>query len=121
MIWATTQPVHTAVTAGALVRYPPQAAQNKSPGQIQHEQLTNAAQKWVAETFFGTLLKQMHNSPFKSELFSGGRGGEAFSSLYDQHLADRMARASGRRLADSIVKRIEKGHSALGGGPPAVE
>jgi Rod binding domain-containing protein len=62
----------------------------------------------VAQTFFGTLLKQIRNSPFKSEVLSGGRGGEAFGSLYDQHLADRMASASGRRLAQSIVRHLEK-------------
>jgi len=51
----------------------------------------------------------MHESPFKSVLWSGGRGGEAFSTLYDQHLAERMARSSGRPLANSIVKHILKG------------
>jgi len=76
------------------------------------KELFKTAQKWVGQTFFGTLLKQMHESPFKSELWSGGRGGEAFSTLYDQHLAERMARASGRPLANSIVKHILKGKSA---------
>jgi len=74
--------------------------------------LFKTAQKWVGQTFFGTLLKQMHESPFKSDLWSGGRGGEAFSTLYDQHLAERMARASGRPLANSIVKHIQRSKSA---------
>ena len=76
------------------------------------KELFKTAQKWVGQTFFGTLLKQMHESPFKSELWSGGRGGEAFSTLYDQHLAERMARSSGRPLANSIVKHILKGKTA---------
>ncbi len=76
------------------------------------KELFKTAQKWVGQTFFGTLLKQMHESPFKSELWSGGRGGEAFSTLYDQHLAERMARSSGRPLANSIVKHILKDKSA---------
>jgi Rod binding domain-containing protein len=70
--------------------------------------LFKTAQKWVSQTFFGTLLKQMHDSPFKSDLFSGGRGAQAFSPLYDQHLAERMARSSGRPLANSIVKHIQR-------------
>ena len=70
-------------------------------------ELFKTAQKWVGQTFFGTILKQMHNSPFKSELWSGGRGGEAFSSLYDQHLAERMARGAGRGLSNAIVKHIQ--------------
>ena len=53
-------------------------ASQARPAAAEHDQLTQQAQKWVAQTFFGTLLKQMHDSPFKSELFSGGRGGEAF-------------------------------------------
>ena len=73
----------------------------------QHDQLVGQTQKWVSQTFFGTLLKQMADSTFKSDLFSGGRGGEAFSSLYHQQLADRMARGAGDPLVQSIVRRIE--------------
>jgi Rod binding domain-containing protein len=49
----------------------------------------------------------MRNSPFKSKLFSGGRGGEAFGEMFDQKLADKMSKGSGRKLVDSIVRRIE--------------
>jgi Rod binding domain-containing protein len=76
-------------------------------GQTQHDRLTRQAQTWVAQTFFGTLLKQMENSPFKSDLFSGGRGGEAFSSLYHQRLAEHMARGAGSKLVNAIVRKIE--------------
>ena len=81
------------------------------------KELVKTAQKWVGQTFFGTILKQMHNSPFKSELWSGGRGGEAFSTLYDQHLAERMARGAGRGLANSIVKHIERSATPHGQNP----
>ena len=83
------------------------ALQGKSIEDAQTERLTHEAQRWVSQTFFGTLLKQMHDSPFKADWVSGGRGGEAFSTLYDQHLADRMARASGRQLVQSIVRQIQ--------------
>src|SRR4051812_32438898 len=79
-----------------------------------NKELFKTAQKWVGQTFFGTILKQMHNSPFKSELWSGGRGGEAFSSLYDQHLAERMARGAGRGLANAVVKHIQRNTSPQG-------
>ena len=72
-----------------------------------HAQLTQKAQQWVAQTFFGTLLKQMENSPFNSDLFSGGRGGQAFSSLYHQQLTERMAHSAGNKLVKTIVRRIE--------------
>jgi hypothetical protein len=73
--------------------------------------LVKQARVWVSQTFFGTLLKQMHESPFRSELFSGGRGGQAFSSLFNQHLTERMAGGrSAEKLVNSIVKRIERAH-----------
>lgn len=74
----------------------------------QHEQLVKSARVLISQTFFGEMLKQMRSSPFKSELFDGGRGGEAFMNQLDQHLAERMARSNaGEQLAQSIVKRIE--------------
>jgi Rod binding domain-containing protein len=79
----------------------------KGQPQDQHEALTQQTQKWVAQTFFGTLLKQMHEGPFKSHLLDGGRGGEAFQPLMDQQLIDRMSRASGKKLVRGIVRQIE--------------
>jgi len=82
-------------------------SQLAKPAKSHHDQITEQTQKWVSQTFFGTLLKQMDDSPFKSELFSGGRGGQAFSSLYHQQLADRIARGAGHKLVNTIVRRIE--------------
>ena len=73
----------------------------------QHDSLRKQAEIFVASAFFGTLLKQMRESPFKSELFSGGRGGQAFGSLYDQQMAERMSRGAGSKLVNSIVRKIE--------------
>ena len=74
-----------------------------------HDQLVKQTQKWVAQTFYGALLKQMRDSPFKVPMFDGGRGGEAFQSLYDQRLADHMARGTGHKLVNAIVSKIEAG------------
>ena len=78
-----------------------------SSPESQHEQLVEQTRTWVAQTFFGTLLKQMRNSPFKSELFSGGQGGETFAAMQDQQLAERMTRGAGSKLVNAIVRRIE--------------
>ncbi len=69
--------------------------------------LVETTQKWVSQTFFGTLLKQMRDSPFRSELFDGGRGGQAFGAMHDQQLAERMGRSVGTKLVRAIVRRIE--------------
>ena len=71
-------------------------------------QLSQKAHELVGTTFYATLLKQMHDSPFKSELFSGGRGGEAFGGMYDQVLTQRMSQRGAERLVRPIVKKFEK-------------
>jgi Rod binding domain-containing protein len=78
-----------------------------SDPQNEHDQLVEQTRTWVGQTFFGTLLKQMRDSPFKSELFSGGQGGDAFASLHDQQLSEHMARGAGSKLVHAIVRRIE--------------
>jgi len=91
-------------------------------GDEKHDELVKQTEKWVSQTFYGELMKQMRNSPFKSKLFSGGRGGEAFGELFDQKLADKMAKGSGKKLVDAIVNGIEhpprtaEAKKAYGGG-----
>ena len=70
-------------------------------------ELTKTAQRLVAQVFLAPVLKQMHNSPFKTEWLDGGRGGQAFAELYDHQLIDRISRVAGRSLVDSIVRRME--------------
>ena len=80
---------------------------HRSAPLTQHDKLVKNTQKLVAQTFYGKMLKQMRDDPFKSKIFDGGRGGEAFSSLLDQNLSERMARGAGGKLVKSIVDRIE--------------
>jgi Rod binding domain-containing protein len=72
-----------------------------------HEKLIQETRKWVGLSFFEPILKQMRNSPFRSDLLDGGSGGRAFASLYDQRLAERMASDASDTLVKSIVRRIE--------------
>ncbi len=84
-----------------------QAQQGADEATTEHRKLEKTAQKWVAQTFFGTLMKQMRNSPFKSKMFDGGRGGEAFTEMFDQKLIEHMSRSSGKKLVGNIVRRLE--------------
>jgi Rod binding domain-containing protein len=77
----------------------------------QHEKLVEQTRKWVATSFFAPIFKQMRESPFRSPLLDGGRGGEMFGTMYDQELAGRMTRGTSNKLVNSIVRRIE-GHKA---------
>jgi hypothetical protein len=93
---------------------PPLLALNdldRVPGQrhmprAEQDKVTATARKWVAQTFYGTLLRQMRNSPFKSELFDGGRGGQAFAPLLDQHLVDSMSRGTASKLTSAIARKL---------------
>lgn len=78
-----------------------------------HEALVRTTEQWVAQSFFGTLMKQMRNSPFRSDLLEGGRGGQAFQEMHDQRLVEHMSRGAGRKLVASLVRKIEsKSHAA---------
>jgi Rod binding domain-containing protein len=89
------------------------AAHAKRSATSQHEKLVKQAKTLVAQTFFGTLMKQMRDSPFKSSLFDGGRGGEAFGAMYDQQLAEKMSSGAGKQLVNSIVNRLEARANAV--------
>jgi Rod binding domain-containing protein len=81
----------------------------KSSGNPEHDKLVKQAQKWVSQTFYGEMLKQMRNSPFKNKMFDGGEGGQTFNGMFDQQLADKMSTGAGKKLVDSIVNKIEAG------------
>ena len=97
-------------TAALLARGRNIAARGGGPDQ--HDQLVKQTEKWVAQTFYGTLLKQMRDSPFHSDLMEGGNGGKTFETMFDQRLADHMSRHAGGKLVQSIVKKIEAAQAA---------
>lgn len=92
---------------------PPDQAitESQAAQKAHHEQALLHARQLVAQTFYGPMLKQMRSSPFKSELFSGGRGGEAFGAMYDQELMQHMSRGTGQKLVDAIVHKLENRNS----------
>ena len=78
--------------------------------QISHgaNALRPVARQWVGQTFFGAMLRQAREvslGPEDSPL-TGGRGGKAFGSLLDQHLAGAASGGAGEQLVDAIVDRL---------------
>ena len=104
-VWSQRHNVPTKTAITALV---PTA--NDIP-KTSDEKIEAQVRNWVGQTFFGTLLKQMHDSPFKSELFSGGRGEDAFAPMLDARLAQHMAKGAGNKLVNAIVKKFKKNAS----------
>jgi hypothetical protein len=80
----------------------------KSTPLTQEQQVAEQSRKWVAQTFYGTLLKQLRNSPFKSDVLSGGRGAQAFGPMVDQNMVDRLSRSTGKKLIESLTKSMMK-------------
>jgi Rod binding domain-containing protein len=72
-----------------------------------HEMLEEQTRKWVAQSFFGPILKQMRDDPFHSDLLDGGEAGKAFYEMYDQELTNHLTRGVGSKIVDAIVSKIE--------------
>jgi Rod binding domain-containing protein len=71
--------------------------------------LDRVARVLVAQTFFGQMFRQMRESPFKSDLLDGGRGGQVFQAQLDQRIAERMSNSGvGERIVQSIVRRFDR-------------
>ncbi len=102
----------TSIDTAALLGRGRTLAARGAAGSNQHDQLVQQTEKWVAQTFYGTLLKQMRQSPFHSDLMDGGNGGKTFQSMLDQRLADHMSRHAGGKLVRAIVKKIESAQAA---------
>jgi Rod binding domain-containing protein len=70
------------------------------------QQVRKLAEQLVSQTFFGTLMRQMRNSPWKDTVLSGGRGGEAFQQMHDQEMIMRMGRSAGKQLVNALVEQM---------------
>jgi Rod binding domain-containing protein len=97
----TTVPVYSREPA-AVLRAKPKAELD------QHDPLTESAEKLVAQTFFGTLLRQARQSPFHSKIMDGGHGGQAFGEMLDQRLSEHMTRGAGAKLVQSLMHRLRR-------------
>ena len=71
-----------------------------------------AAQDMVAVTLLMPLLKQVRNDPFRSDLFHGGQGEEAFGAQLDQQIAQSMSRSMKFPLTDAITRHLTRGAGA---------
>jgi Rod binding domain-containing protein len=89
----------------------PQKSLAQSRAGQQHEALVKNTEQWVAQTFYGEMLKQMRNSPFRSKMFDGGEAGKTFNQMYDSQLAGHLSRGAGKKLVDAIVHKIEAGRA----------
>jgi Rod binding domain-containing protein len=71
-------------------------------------ELREAAGKTVGSAFYGTIFQMMRESPFKTEIGSGGRGEEVFSAQLHGVLAERLGESKQCNLSDVLYRRLEK-------------
>ena len=72
--------------------------------------LRRATGEFVGDIFYGTLLREMQQSKFKTKYLSGGRAEEAFQGQLSMEIAKRIGRSGNdpvaRRLFNSVAKRL---------------
>lgn len=86
--------------------------QRKTLSPDQQDKLEKSSSTLVNQFFMGSMLKQMRSSPFKNDMFTGGKGGDAYAGLFDQRIAEH----SGNRIAKGLVKSMVKQYSKTASG-----
>ena len=70
-------------------------------------QAWESADQLIASAFILPVLQEVRNSPFKTEMFSGGRGEEVFGQQLDVILAERITQSAGFGLSEALVRQFE--------------
>lgn len=83
---------------------PPKSPQLSGP----RAELRRAVGEFVGNTFYGTLIKQMQASSFKTKYMHGGRGEDVFQGQLGIELAQRLGRSTNNPVADRMLSAIER-------------
>ena len=79
------------------------------------DQARTAANQLVATALVQPILAEIRNSPFKSDLFHGGRGEEVFGQQLDTLLAERIASSPGFGVGAAVATQLTGGRAAATG------
>jgi Rod binding domain-containing protein len=93
----------------AFARVLDQATDRRKP--LEPEEMAKLEQSsatLVNQFFMGSMLKQMRQSPFKVDSLNGGKGGEAYAGLFDQHIAEHAGNRIAKSLVNSMVKQYAR-------------
>ena len=93
----------------AFTRTLDQATDHRKPLEPeQMDKLEQSSATLVNQFFMGSMLKQMRQSPFKVDSLNGGKGGEAYAGLFDQHIAENAGNRIAKSLVNSMVKQYAR-------------
>ncbi len=119
-------PLNTAQLSDSAALFPRSGAQGMSDfaGVLEMARESDAAAKEKAQTVGNQLvatamiqpiLAELRNSPFKSDLFDGGRAEEVFGQQLDTTLADRIASSPAFSSGLGLAGRLTNTTSGLKG------
>src|SRR5690606_32577845 len=92
-------------------------ALSRARQQVDGLDLRGAAEEFVATSLLMPMMTQMRDDPFKSELFHGGFGEDAFLQQFDQLIADRMSTRMSMPIVDAIYQQFAKPTDGIRGLP----
>lgn len=78
------------------------------PRQAEKADMRRAVGEFVGNAFYGTLIRQMQASSFKTKYLHGGRGEDVFQGQLGMELAQRMGRSLNNPVADRLFESIER-------------
>lgn len=75
-------------------------------GKTQQEQIAQLTNQFVSVAFIQPMMAQLRDSPFKTEMFSGGSAGDMFQQQVDTILSDRISQRANFPIARVMYERI---------------
>ena len=78
----------------------------------QPDELKEAFQDFVGQTFFGEMIKAFRSTQQPSKYFHGGRAEEIFQGQFDQVLTEKLSEASADKIADPLYELFMMKRSA---------
>ena len=93
----------TDFSTSLLAGYSVKTLKEESSTQAQpSEDLRQAFDDFVGQTLFGSMLAEMRKSLQGAAYFGGGRAEAVFQGQLDQHLVERISRASANSITDPM-------------------
>lgn len=78
----------------------------------QEDVARRGAEELVANALILPAFKMMREDPLQSDLLGKAPGQEAFESMWDQEIANRLARSAQLPLVDSVARRLLRKHAS---------
>ncbi len=90
--------------------------EEKAPSETldnEEHKLKEVFEQFVAQTFFGLLLKEMRKSVPKTKYFHGGLAEDIFEQHLDMAVAEKLAHATGDRFAGPMYELFQLQRKSL--------